>query len=182
MVSAVCSSCSPSNQIAERLAERLHEKQAEARTAAADRADKRDIDKREAVRTERSDAVGQATKSAIAEARDNGADLPKNVQGKVASGIARGADAQSVFAAIVVRDDAPAEPAEAPAPVEEVAPADRPVSEAAPAPAGDEPAPEAPPVEADEPPSPPPAATTDPVQTSNLRNTLAILLGQVRPE
>jgi hypothetical protein len=46
-------------------------------------------------------APGQQAKAAIAEAREAGTELPKNIQGKVASAIARGIDPQTVFAALV---------------------------------------------------------------------------------
>lgn len=49
----------------------------------------------------RAEAVGQQAKAAIAAAREAGAELPKNAQGIAASGIARGADPSSIFAALV---------------------------------------------------------------------------------
>lgn len=45
-------------------------------------------------------AVGQQAKAAVAQARADGVDLPKNAQGLAASGIARGAEPASVFAAL----------------------------------------------------------------------------------
>lgn len=56
-------------------------------------------------------AVGQIAKVAVAEAKSLGVDLPKNAQGVAASAIARGAQAGSVFAAIVV-PEMTAEPTE----------------------------------------------------------------------
>jgi len=49
----------------------------------------------------RGDAVGQQAKAAVTAAREGGAELPKNAQGIAASGIARGADPASIFAALV---------------------------------------------------------------------------------
>ena len=49
----------------------------------------------------RGDAVGQQAKAAVSAARDAGAELPKNAQGLAASGIARGAEPASIFAALV---------------------------------------------------------------------------------
>ena len=49
----------------------------------------------------RAEAVGQQAKAAVAAAREAGAELPKNAQGIAASGIARGADPSSIFAALV---------------------------------------------------------------------------------
>ena len=49
----------------------------------------------------RGEAVGQQAKAAVSAARDAGAELPKNAQGLAASGIARGADPASIFAALV---------------------------------------------------------------------------------
>lgn len=49
----------------------------------------------------RGDAVGQQAKAAVSAAREAGAELPKNAQGLAASGIARGADPASIFAALV---------------------------------------------------------------------------------
>ena len=49
----------------------------------------------------RADAVGQQAKAAVAAARETGLELPKNAQGVAASGIARGADPASIFAALV---------------------------------------------------------------------------------
>ena len=49
----------------------------------------------------RGDAVGQQAKAAVTAARDAGADLPKNAQGLAASGIARGAEPASIFAALI---------------------------------------------------------------------------------
>ncbi len=49
----------------------------------------------------RGEAVGQQAKAAVAAAREAGAELPKNAQGLAASGIARGADPASIFAALV---------------------------------------------------------------------------------
>lgn len=49
----------------------------------------------------RGEAVGQQAKAAVSVARDVGAALPKNAQGLAASGIARGAEPASIFAALV---------------------------------------------------------------------------------
>ncbi len=49
----------------------------------------------------RAEAVGQQAKAAVAAATEAGAELPKNAQGIAASGIARGADPSSIFAALV---------------------------------------------------------------------------------
>ena len=49
----------------------------------------------------RGEAVGQQAKAAVSAAREAGAELPKNAQGLAASGIARGADPASIFAALV---------------------------------------------------------------------------------
>ena len=49
----------------------------------------------------RAEAIGQQAKAAVAAAREAGAELPKNAQGIAASGIARGADPSSIFAALV---------------------------------------------------------------------------------
>ena len=49
----------------------------------------------------RAEAVGQQAKAAVAAATEAGAELPKNAQGIDASGIARGADPSSIFAALV---------------------------------------------------------------------------------
>lgn len=49
----------------------------------------------------RAEAVGQQAKAAVLAAREAGAELPKNAQGLAASGIARGADPASLFAALV---------------------------------------------------------------------------------
>ncbi len=49
----------------------------------------------------RGDAVGQQAKASVAAAREAGAELPKNAQGIAASGIARGADPASIFAALI---------------------------------------------------------------------------------
>lgn len=49
----------------------------------------------------RADAVGQQAKASVSAAREAGAELPKNAQGLAASGIARGADPASIFAALV---------------------------------------------------------------------------------
>ena len=63
-------------------------------------------------------AVGKQAKAAIETARADGAELPKNIQGRVASSIARGIDPASLFKALATP------PADAPAgdaPVEEPA-------------------------------------------------------------
>ena len=52
-------------------------------------------------------APGQMAKSAVAEARAAGAELPPNAQGLAASQIARGADPASLFAALITQSDAP---------------------------------------------------------------------------
>ena len=49
----------------------------------------------------RASAVGQQAKVAVAAAREAGVELPKNAQGLAASGIARGAAPESIFAALV---------------------------------------------------------------------------------
>ncbi|QMU57823.1 MAG: hypothetical protein GKR98_06205 [Boseongicola sp.] len=49
----------------------------------------------------RSMAVGQMAKQAVAAARADSAELPKNAQGLAASAIARGADPASIFTALV---------------------------------------------------------------------------------
>lgn len=49
-------------------------------------------------------SVGHMAKAAVSEAKAAGLDLPKNAQGFAASAIARGADASTVFAALVVPD------------------------------------------------------------------------------
>lgn len=49
-------------------------------------------------------AVGQIAKAAVAEARAAGVDLPKNAQGFAASSIAHGAEASSVFAAMIIAE------------------------------------------------------------------------------
>ncbi len=46
-------------------------------------------------------AVGQKAKMAVAMAREAGVELPKDAQGMAASGLARGADAESLFASLV---------------------------------------------------------------------------------
>lgn len=65
--------------------------------------------------TSRPEAPGQAAKAAIREAGEAGADLPANIQGKVASAIARGIDPATVFAALTATDPAPADDQSAPA-------------------------------------------------------------------
>jgi hypothetical protein len=55
----------------------------------------------------RVNAVGQMAKSAVQDARNAGAELPRNAQGQAASRIARGADPESVFSALIA-DIAPA--------------------------------------------------------------------------
>ncbi len=82
-------------------------------------------------------SVGHLAKAAVAEARANGTDLPKNAQGVAASAIAGGADPASVFAAKVVTE--PPEPddtgesiADAPVDAGEAVP-DAPASDAPPA-------------------------------------------------
>ena len=47
------------------------------------------------------EAAGQRARAVVEEARASGADLPKNAQGIAASGLARGATAESLFAALV---------------------------------------------------------------------------------
>lgn len=85
-----------------------------------------------------SDAVGHRAKAAVAAAREAGAELPRNAQGKAASAIARGADPASLFQARIASagdaaaagqadsgdpapspDVQPAEPSAASAPVED---------------------------------------------------------------
>lgn len=56
----------------------------------------------------RVNAVGQLARTAVQDARESGIDLPKNAQGHAASRIARGADPESVFSALVA-DAAPPE-------------------------------------------------------------------------
>jgi len=53
----------------------------------------------------RVNAVGQLAKSAVQDARESGIELPKNAQGYAASQIARGADPESVFSALVSGGD-----------------------------------------------------------------------------
>lgn len=55
-------------------------------------------------RGKRADAPGQQAKAAVAMAREAGVDLPRNAQGVAASAIARGADAASVFAGLMMPD------------------------------------------------------------------------------
>ena len=55
----------------------------------------------------RADAVGQLAKEAVSSAREAGTALPKNAQGVAASGIARGADPASIFAALVAPVEEP---------------------------------------------------------------------------
>ena len=45
-------------------------------------------------------AVGLAAKALVSQARDAGAELPNNIQGKAASSLARGIDPASLFAAV----------------------------------------------------------------------------------
>ena len=56
----------------------------------------------------RVNGVGQMARAAAQDARENGLDLPKNAQGHAASQIARGADPESVFSALVA-DTTPAD-------------------------------------------------------------------------
>lgn len=56
----------------------------------------------------RVNAVGQLAKTAVQDARESGVELPKNAQGYAASQIARGADPESVFSALVSADDSAA--------------------------------------------------------------------------
>lgn len=51
------------------------------------------------------DAVGQQAKAAVNAAREAGIDLPKNAQGMAASGLARGADPETLFASLVTPED-----------------------------------------------------------------------------
>jgi len=55
----------------------------------------------------RANSVGHQAKAAVAAAREAGADLPKNAQGLAASSIARGVEAEAIFAGLI----APEEPA-----------------------------------------------------------------------
>ena len=55
-------------------------------------------------------AVGQKAKMAVAMAREAGIDLPKNAQGIAASGLARGADPESLFASLVEPDPVDPDP------------------------------------------------------------------------
>ncbi len=54
-------------------------------------------------------AVGHQAKAAVIAAREAGADLPKNAQGMAASEIAKGADPESIFAALVTQNEVPAD-------------------------------------------------------------------------
>lgn len=54
-----------------------------------------------------SQAVGQMAKTAVAEAKAAGVDVPKNAQGLAASSIARGAEPSSVFAAMIAPEPDP---------------------------------------------------------------------------
>lgn len=60
----------------------------------------------------REGAPGQVAKMAVKMAAEAGAELPPNAKGLAASAIAKGADPESVFAAMIP----PAEPAPEPAP------------------------------------------------------------------
>lgn len=67
-------------------------------------------------------AVGQKARMAVMTAREAGADLPKNAQGMAASGLARGADPETLFASLIQPDPVdpvhptdPVDPVEAPA-------------------------------------------------------------------
>ena len=51
----------------------------------------------------RVNAVGQMAKTAVQDGREAGLDLPKNAKGYAASQIARGADPESVFSALVAQ-------------------------------------------------------------------------------
>ena len=51
------------------------------------------------------DAVGQQAKAAVNAAREAGIELPKNAQGMAASGLARGADPETLFASLVTPED-----------------------------------------------------------------------------
>lgn len=55
-------------------------------------------------------AIGQQAKAAVSAARDAGAAVPKNAQGMAASGLARGADAETLFASLLT-PEAPVDPA-----------------------------------------------------------------------
>lgn len=56
----------------------------------------------------RVNAIGQLAKTAVQDARESGIELPKNAQGYAASRIARGADPESVFSALVSGNDSAA--------------------------------------------------------------------------
>lgn len=58
----------------------------------------------------RAEAVGQQAKAIVTVAREAGADLPRNAQGLAASGVARGVDPASLFAARVEEPDPVGEP------------------------------------------------------------------------
>lgn len=51
------------------------------------------------------DAVGQQAKAAVSAAREAGIELPKNAQGMAASGLARGADPETLFASLVTPEE-----------------------------------------------------------------------------
>jgi hypothetical protein len=55
-------------------------------------------------------SVGHQAKAAVAAAKESGAMLPSNAQGLAASGIARGADPATIFAAMVTPEPPPPDP------------------------------------------------------------------------
>lgn len=57
-------------------------------------------------------SVGQKAKMAVAMAQEAGGMLPKNAQGVAASGLARGADAEALFASVVAPEPVDPPPAE----------------------------------------------------------------------
>lgn len=72
-------------------------------------------------------SIGHLAKAAVTAARDAGAELPKNAQGVAASGLARSADPETLFASLI----APEDPVD-PAPEVPVVPDDPVVEDAAP--------------------------------------------------
>ena len=57
-------------------------------------------------------APGQMAKAILAENSASGAELPKNTQGKLASGLARGVDPQTIFDALITLPEEPVEAVE----------------------------------------------------------------------
>lgn len=60
-------------------------------------------------------AIGLEAKALVSQAREAGAELPNNIQGKAASSLARGIDPASLFAAVATAPDvSPLPPSDAP--------------------------------------------------------------------